>query len=68
MKQNLIFMRKLWKDLKDRLTKGTIRYLEDFVPNLEKHIEVVDAATPKTLERYTLNAKGAAYGWAVTLG
>ncbi len=57
-----------WKDLKDRLTKGTIRYLEDFVPNLEKHIEVVDAATPKTLERYTLNAKGAAYGWAVTLG
>ncbi|MHC4277510.1 MAG: phytoene desaturase family protein, partial [Planctomycetota bacterium] len=42
--------------------------LEDFVPNLDKHIEVVDAATPKTLERYTLNSKGAAYGWAVTLG
>lgn len=56
-----------WKGLKDRLTKCTIRYLEDFVPNLERHIEVVDAATPKTLWRYTLNSKGAAYGWAVTL-
>ncbi len=56
-----------WKDLKDRHTKGTIRYLEDFVPNLSKHIEVIEAATPRTLERYTLNSKGAAYGWAVTL-
>lgn len=56
-----------WKGLKDRLTMCTINKLEDFVPNLTRHIEVVEAATPKTLERYTLNSKGAAYGWAVTL-
>ncbi|MFQ5861652.1 MAG: phytoene desaturase family protein [Candidatus Brocadiales bacterium] len=56
-----------WKGLKDRLTKCTIRYLENLVPNLTRHIEVVEAATPKTLERYTLNSRGAAYGWAVTL-
>lgn len=57
-----------WKALKEKLTKETIDYLEGLVPNLSKHIEVVEAATPKTLERYTLNSKGAAYGWAVTLG
>lgn len=56
-----------WKALKDRLTKDTINYLEGIVPNLSKHIEVIEAATPKTLERYTLNSRGAAYGWAVTL-
>ncbi len=55
-----------WKGLKDKLTKCTISYLEDLVPNLNRHIEVVEAATPRTLRRYTLNSKGAAYGWAVT--
>ena len=44
-----------------------INYLEKFVPEIQDHIEVIDAATPKTLYRYTLNSKGAAYGWAVTV-
>lgn len=55
-----------WADLKAKLTETTIDYLEEFVPGLRDHIIVVDAATPKTLKRYTLNSKGAAYGWAVT--
>ena len=55
-----------WKSLKKRLTESTLDYLEGFIPELRDHIEVVDAATPKTLMRYTLNSKGAAYGWAVT--
>lgn len=56
-----------WKGLKDKLTGSTIDYLCGFAPRLKDHIEVIDAATPKTLERYTLNSKGAAYGWAVTV-
>ena len=55
-----------WDDLKNDYTESTIDYLNKFVPGLCSHIEVIEAATPKTLKRYTLNSKGAAYGWAVT--
>jgi phytoene dehydrogenase-like protein len=54
-----------WRALKDRLTQENIDYLDGLIPQLKKHIEVVEAATPRTLERYTLNSRGAAYGWAV---
>ena len=56
-----------WVAYKDKMKKHTINYLENFVPEIQNHIEVIDAATPKTLYRYTLNSKGAAYGWAVTV-
>jgi prolycopene isomerase len=56
-----------WAAYKDKMKKYTINYLENFVPDIQNHIEVSDAATPKTLYRYTLNSKGAAYGWAVTV-
>ncbi len=56
-----------WVAYKDKMKKHTINYLENFVPEIQDHIEVIDAATPKTLYRYTLNTKGAAYGWAVTV-
>ena len=55
-----------WATYKDKMKEHTINYLENFVPDIQDHIEVIDAATPKTLYRYTLNSKGAAYGWAVT--
>lgn len=57
-----------WKALKDRLTQENIDYLDGLISasgGLKKHIEVVETATPRTLERYTLNSRGAAYGWAV---
>ena len=56
-----------WAAYKDKMKKLTINYLENFLPDIQNHIEVVDAATPKTLYRYTLNSKGAAYGGAVTV-
>jgi len=56
-----------WVAYKDKMKEYTISYLENFVPNIQDHIEVIDAATPKTLHRYTNNSKGAAYGWAVTV-
>ena len=36
------------------------------IPELSKHILFKDAATPLTLHRYTLNFKGATFGWAST--
>ncbi|MHC4269376.1 MAG: phytoene desaturase family protein [Planctomycetota bacterium] len=56
-----------WTEYKNKMKEYTINYLESFVPDVRNHIEVIDAATPKTLYRYTYNSKGAAYGWAVTV-
>jgi phytoene dehydrogenase-like protein len=57
-----------WVIFKEEMKEYTLRYLETLVPGIQNHIKVVEAATPKTLHRYTLNSKGAAYGWAVTVG
>jgi prolycopene isomerase len=54
-----------WDTFKKDMKDSTIKFLETYIPNLSRSIEVIEAATPKTLERYTLNSKGAAYGWAV---
>ena len=55
-----------WKSFKESMTLQTINRLESYIPNLNKYIEVKESATPKTLERYTSNTNGAAYGWEVT--
>ncbi len=56
-----------WVTFKEEMKEYTLKYLETLVPNIRNHIDVIEAATPKTLKRYTLNSKGAAYGWAVTV-
>jgi len=53
-----------WKDNKERLIDLFIEKVEKVVPNLSSYIAYKDAATPNTLYRWTLNYKGAAYGWA----
>lgn len=40
-----------------------IRLAEEFMPGLSQYIEVMDAATPLTYERYTRNWRGASIGW-----
>ncbi|OQY97377.1 MAG: hypothetical protein B6D35_15360 [Candidatus Brocadia sp. UTAMX2] len=56
-----------WKSFKENMTADTIGRIEKYVPDIKNYIEVIEAATPKTLERYTLNTDGAAYGWEVTV-
>ncbi len=55
-----------WKTNKKRLIDVFIRKMEHVIPNLSSHIVFKDAATPNTLYKWTLNYKGAAYGWART--
>jgi prolycopene isomerase len=55
-----------WKDNKKRLIDVFIQKAEKIAPNLSSHIIFKDAATPSTLHKWTLNYKGAAYGWAGT--
>ena len=52
---------------KDRLASTLIKRAEKVIPNLSKHVEVIEIATPLTLKRYTGNFNGALYGWANTI-
>jgi len=56
-----------WKKDKEDIAARLIKKVEDrLIPGLSKHIEVREAATPLTLERFTLNSYGAVVGWAMT--
>ncbi|HHW14636.1 MAG TPA: hypothetical protein GXX28_06850, partial [Firmicutes bacterium] len=52
-----------YQELKAFVTEQLIRTAERVIPNLRRRIVVQDAATPLTLERYTLNSEGATAGW-----
>jgi len=47
--------------MKAEWTERLIKISERVIPNLSKHIEVVDSATPKTMERYCSMPEGAIY-------
>jgi len=54
-----------WMHYKNELLDSFIRRIEgSTIPHLSQHIVYKEAATPHTMYRYTLNYKGAAYGWA----
>ena len=52
--------------VKDQLSQQLITKASPFIPDLEKRILVKVMATPKTIEQWTGNRWGAAYGWAQT--
>jgi prolycopene isomerase len=52
------------RKIKDELSQHLIRKASAFIPNLERRIVVKMETTPKTIERWTQNRWGAAYGWA----
>ena len=56
-----------YKKLKTDLAKTLIKRLEPYLPGLSSHIEVMEVATPRTNERFTLNPKGSLFGWANTV-
>lgn len=57
----------IWSKEKETVTEILIgRVKRNLLPNLNE-IKIKIAATPSTLERYTLNNGGALYGWASTL-
>lgn len=58
--------REYWDNNKSRFLESLIEKTGSTIPGLSKHIVYKEAATPYTLYRYTLNYKGASYGWAST--
>ena len=56
---------KFWNVNKRHISEAFIEKIEkEAIPGISDHIVYQDSATPPTLNRYTLNYKGAAYGWA----
>ncbi|NLN63051.1 MAG: NAD(P)/FAD-dependent oxidoreductase [Myxococcales bacterium] len=55
-----------YRDKKQRVIDTILRKVERRYPKLISAIEVVEAATPRSLARYSRNPKGAVYGFAQT--
>jgi prolycopene isomerase len=55
-----------WRDEKARLTEELLGRAERWFPGLRAGLVLALGATPRTLERYTLNHQGAMYGWELT--
>ncbi|MBT4260007.1 MAG: phytoene dehydrogenase, partial [Nitrospina sp.] len=59
-----------WADLsedqykieKENLIQSTLDALEKYVPNVREKVDYLEAATPKTFERYTLSPMGTSFG------
>jgi len=53
-----------YKNKKRQFAEDLIIRALEFLPSLREHIEVQDAATPLTYERYTSNWQGGTSGWS----
>jgi prolycopene isomerase len=55
-----------YRELKNAVADAVIGSAERALPGLSRHILERDVSTPLTLERYTLNSRGAIHGWLQT--
>ena len=56
-----------YKKQKKELADILIKRAERVIPNLSSYIEVIEVATPCTMERYIGSSNGAIYGWSQTV-
>src|SRR5262249_3941244 len=56
-----------WYEQRDRFADDLLSSLEHVVPGLRDGVEIIEVATPDTLEKFTGNREGATYGWANTV-
>lgn len=47
---------------KEKMIKETIECLKKYIPDIEGKIDFIDAATPKTIMKYTHHQEGASFG------
>jgi len=57
-----------WRQEKERFQEALLRQLEVALPGINDHLIFAEGASPRTMERYTLNHLGALYGWEATPG
>ncbi len=56
-----------YKKQKEIVTEEILNRVEKYYPGIKEHVVVKELGTPRTLERYTGNPKGAVYGYAQTV-
>ena len=57
-----------WREAKRGHAEALLELAERLSPGLRQRIVFENAASPRTVERYTLNSEGAVVGWAMTPG
>ncbi len=57
-----------WRQEKERYAGRMLADFDQVYPGVREHLEVLETATPDTLEAYTGNRGAATYGWALTPG
>jgi len=57
-----------WKEDKEFYARKVLSKAESVLPGLGRHVVCSEAATPATLERFTRNRGGAAFGWESAAG
>jgi phytoene dehydrogenase-like protein len=55
-----------WKEYKERCEIECMARLEKIIPGITEKIVLKEAATRRTIYRYTLNSYGAMYGWEMS--
>lgn len=55
-----------WREEKSRYAEALLQELMAVFPDLDSHIVFAEGASPRTMERYTLNLTGSIYGWQVS--
>ncbi|NOQ17397.1 MAG: NAD(P)-binding protein [Methyloprofundus sp.] len=55
-----------WKKEKPAFVAKMIDFADSKITGLKQHLIFVEAGSPATMERYTANYQGSAYGWDVT--
>lgn len=57
-----------WREGKRALIDALLDRLERPIPGLRRHLTFAEGASPRTLERFTINHLGAMYGWEQSPG
>jgi len=55
-----------WAAEKQAFIDKMLDFADKKIPSLKQHILLIEAGSPATMQRYTSNYEGAAYGWDVT--
>ncbi len=55
-----------WRDVKKLYKRRIIGAIGAKIPQLAKHLKLIEVGTPHTMLRYTRNSAGALYGWELT--
>ena len=54
-----------WQQAKQNYMDVMVDIAAQYIPNLKQHINFIEGGSPTTMQRYTQNYQGAAYGWDV---